>query len=141
MFSQLGHLPMDFLLIVAAVILASLGFIAGRLKAETFAFAGEERTHSRPNSHGYYVLMWALVPAVTILLAYVAFAEPLSKAWLRRELPAGFSVLSRGELASYLDAVARAAHIKGLVTGEHVFDTVTTRYDEILGTVNRKSVV
>ena len=136
MFSQLGHLPMDFLLIVAAVILASLGFIAGRLKAETFAFAGEERTHSRPNSHGYYVLMWALVPAVTILLAYVAFAEPLSKAWLRRELPAGFSVLSRGELASYLDAVARAAHIKGLVTGEHVFDTVTTRYDEILGTVN-----
>ena len=136
MLSQLGHLPMDFLLLAAAVTLASLGFIAGRLRAEQFSFSGDVHPNSRPNAHGYYVLMWSLLPVVLVGLAYTFFGEVTSRAILRSELPEGFSILSKGELTTYLDTVVRAARIPGFLSGERVFDTVTERYGEICGTLN-----
>ena len=136
MLSELGHLPMDFLLLAAAVTLASVGFIAGRLRAEQFSFIGDVHPNSRPNAHGYFVLMWTLVPVLLVGLAYTFFGETASRAILRSELPAGFSILSKGELATYLDTVARAARMPGFLSGERVFDTVTDRYGEIRGTMN-----
>jgi phosphate transport system permease protein len=136
MLSQLGHLPMDFLLLAAAVTLASFGFIAGRLRAEQFSFPGDIHPNSRPNAHGYFVLMWSLVPVVLVALGYIFFGEGTSRAILRSELPEGFSILTPGELTTYLDTVARAARIPDFLSGEHVFDTVTERYGEIRGTVN-----
>lgn len=136
MLSQLGHLPMNFLLLAAAVTFASLGFIAGRLRAEQFSFSGDVHPNSRPNAHGYYVLMWSLLPVVLIGLAYTFFGESISRAILRSELPAGFSILSKGEISTYLDTVARATRMPGFQSGEHVFDTVTQRYGEIRGTLN-----
>ena len=136
MLSQLGHLPMDFLLLAAAVALASFGFIAGRLQAEQFSFSGDIHPNSRPNAHGYFVLMWSLVPVVLVALGYVFFSEGTSRAILRSELPDGFSILTPGELTTYLDTVARAARMPDFLSGERVFDTVTERYGEIRGTVN-----
>ena len=136
MLSQLSHLPMDFLLLAAAVILASLGFIAGRLRAEQFSFGGDVHPNSRPNAHGYFVLMWSLVPVVLVAIGYALFGESTLRAILRSELPDGFSVLSKGELSTYLDTVARAARMPDFLSGERVFDTVTDRYGEIRGTLN-----
>jgi len=136
MLSELGHLPMDFLLLAAAVTLASLGFIAGRLRAEQFSFNGDEHPNSRPNAHGYFVLMWSLVPVVLVGLGYTFFGEGTSRAILRSELPAGFSILSPGELTTYIETVARAARMPDFLSGERVFDTVTDRYGEIRGTLN-----
>ena len=141
MLSQLGHLPMDFLLLAAAVTLASFGFIAGRLRAEQFSFTGDIHPNSRPNAHGYFVLMWSLVPVVLIGLGYVLFGEGASRAILRSELPEGFSILSPGELTTYLDTVARAARMPDFLSGERVFDTVTERYGEIRGTVNMATLL
>ena len=141
MLSQLGHLPMDFLLLAAAVTLASLGFIAGRLKAEEFSFGGDIHPNSRPNAHGYFVLMWSLVPVLAVGLAYTLFGEGTSRAILRSELPDGFSILSKGELNTYIDTVSRAARIPGFLSGERVFDTVTGRYGEIRGTLNLATLI
>jgi phosphate transport system permease protein len=141
MLSQLGHLPMDFLLLAAAVTLASFGFIAGRLRAEQFSFTGDIHPNSRPNAHGYFVLMWSLVPVALIGLGYVLFGEGASRAILRSELPEGFSILSPGELTTYLDTVARAARMPDFLSGERVFDTVTERYGEIRGTVNMATLL
>ena len=141
MLSELGHLPMDFLLLAAAVTLASFGFIAGRLRAEQFSFSGDVHPNSRPNAHGYFVLMWSLLPVLLVGLAYTFFGEGTSRAILRSELPDGFSILSRGELSTYLDTVARAAQIPGFASGERVFDTVTERYGEIRGTLNLTTLV
>ncbi|MCA8901019.1 MAG: phosphate ABC transporter permease subunit PstC [Hyphomonas sp.] len=136
MLSQLGHLPMDFLLVSAMIVLASAGFIAGRLKAESFAFSPDVRVHSRPNSHGFFVLMWALGPALLVALGYAILSGPLSRAWLQGELPSGFSSLRPGEMSNYLDAVARAGRLEGFASGERVFDTVTARYVQIRGEMN-----
>ncbi|HAE28620.1 MAG TPA: phosphate ABC transporter permease subunit PstC, partial [Hyphomonas adhaerens] len=70
---------MDFLLLAAAVALASFGFIAGRLRAEQFSFSGDIHPNSRPNAHGYFVLMWSLVPVVLVALGYVFFSEGTSR--------------------------------------------------------------
>ncbi len=141
MLSQLGHLPMDFLLLAAAVALASFGFIAGRLRAEQFSFSGDIHPNSRPNAHGYFVLMWSLVPVVLVALGYLFFVEGTSRAILRSELPDGFSILTPGELTTYLDTVARAARMPDFLSGERVFDTVTERYGEIRGTLNITTLV
>ncbi len=127
---------MDFLLLAAAVTLASFGFIAGRLRAEQFSFSGDIHPNSRPNAHGYFVLMWSLVPVVLVGLGYIIFGEGASRAILRSELPDGFSILTPGELTTYLDTVARAARMPGFLSGERVFDTVTERYGEIRGSIN-----
>jgi phosphate transport system permease protein len=80
--------------------------------------------------------MWSLLPVVLIGLGYILFGDGASRAILRSELPDGFSILTPGELTTYLDTVARAARMPGFLSGERVFDTVTERYAEIRGTVN-----
>ncbi|HKR23795.1 MAG TPA: phosphate ABC transporter permease family protein, partial [Allosphingosinicella sp.] len=53
-----------------ALVLVGLGVIAwfaARAKAKAFVGAGKERLHSLPNYHGWYVALWAAVPALAFL--------------------------------------------------------------------------
>lgn len=87
MLQQLGHLPMGWLLIALIAVFASIAFFAGRVRAERILLSGEQSLHSRPNYHGYFVAMWALVPAVLVALAYAIGAEGISRNQLVSELP------------------------------------------------------
>ena len=53
-----------------ALLIAGLGFAAwafARAKAKAFAGPGKERAHSLPNYHGWYVALWAMMPALLFL--------------------------------------------------------------------------
>ncbi len=67
---------------LAALTLLLLGlglvaFVVGRAKARLFQGEGGARPHSRPNYHGGYVLLWALVPALLFVGVWSSFAPGL----------------------------------------------------------------
>ncbi|WP_213271701.1 phosphate ABC transporter permease subunit PstC [Hyphomonas sp.] len=136
MLQQLGHLPMGWLLIALIAVFASIAFFAGRVRAERILLSGEQSLHSRPNYHGYFVAMWALVPAVLVALAYAIGAEGISRNQLVSELPPAFDLLSDAEMKTYLDSVAQAALAREDTGTDLVFTAVTHRYLEIRGSLN-----
>ncbi|MFN3610272.1 MAG: phosphate ABC transporter permease family protein, partial [Hyphomonas sp.] len=136
MLQQLGLLPMGWLLIALIAVFASVAFFAGRVRAERILLSGTPSLHSRPNYHGYFVAMWALIPAILVALAYAFGAEGFSRGQLTSELPAAFDLLSDAEMKTYLDSVAHAARSRDYAGTDLVFSAVTNRYLEILGGVN-----
>ncbi|MBY9067851.1 phosphate ABC transporter permease subunit PstC [Hyphomonas sp. WL0036] len=136
MLQQLGHLPMGWLLIALIAVFASGAFFLGRVRAEHFLLSGAVELHSRPNYHGYFVAMWAVIPAVVVALAYSIGAEGISRSQLTSELPAAFDLLSPAELTVYLDSVSQAAASKDYAGTDRVFSAVTNRYLEIRGGLN-----
>jgi phosphate transport system permease protein len=50
--------------------LGAVAWISARAKASRFAVAAAPRPHSRPNYHGWYVALWAIVPALIFLAAW-----------------------------------------------------------------------
>ena len=141
MLQQLGHLPMGWLLIALIAVFASIAFFAGRVRAERILLSGETSLHSRPNYHGYFVAMWALVPAALVALAYAIGAEGVARSQLVSELPPAFDLLSDAELKTYLDSVAQAARARDDTGTDLVFTAVTHRYLEILGSFNIGALV
>ncbi len=127
---------MNWLLLAALLTIASVGFTAGRHKAGQFGTDPETHPHSRPNFHGYYVLMWTLLPAAVVGCVYLICNNWIAAELVSSELPAPFKVFPEADLAAYLRAVERAASLPGYASGEHVFDTVLVRFREISGQVN-----
>jgi len=64
-----------------ALLILGLGLVAwmaGRARAAVFAGAGAaRRPHSLPNYHGWYVALWATVPALLFLAAWSRFSGGL----------------------------------------------------------------
>ncbi|MDT9598430.1 phosphate ABC transporter permease subunit PstC [Sphingosinicella sp. GR2756] len=63
-----------------ALMIAGFGVIAwaaARAKAKSFATAGGPRPHSLPNQHGWYVALWALLPALIFLVIWSPISEGL----------------------------------------------------------------
>jgi phosphate transport system permease protein len=135
MFQTLGLLPMGWLLIALLAVIASIAFFLGRVRAEALIPAGGG-LHSRPNYHGYYVAMFAVLPAFLAALFYMFGSETVVRGQLSGELPAAFRLLSEPELKVYLDAVSLAAFSRGAGVTDPVFAAVTNRYLEIRGMLN-----
>jgi phosphate transport system permease protein len=61
-----------------ALLVLGLGLVAwlsARAKARAFAPAGDTRRHSVPGYHGWYVALWAVIPALAFLIAW-QFVSP-----------------------------------------------------------------
>ena len=96
------------------LLVLGLGFVAwlsARARAAAFAGPSRERPHSLPNYHGWYVALWAVVPA----LIFVAFW-----AFLSDRLVAD-AVLSSPQAAALpaidMQRAAILAEARGLATG------------------------
>jgi phosphate transport system permease protein len=59
-----------------------LGWLAARLRAAAFA-RGPVRPHSRPGYHGWYVALWAAVPALLFLAAWAPLSGNLVEETVR----------------------------------------------------------
>ena len=136
MLQTLGHLPMGWLLIALIAVVASIAFFLGRIRAERLIFDGAASLHSRPNYHGYFVAMFAALPAFLAALFYMFGAEAVVRGQLSAELPAAFGLLSGPELKVYLNAVSQAAFTRAAAGTDPVFTAVVNRYLEIRGGLN-----
>jgi phosphate transport system permease protein len=57
--------------------LALVGWLSARARAAAFAAPGSPRPHSLPAYHGWYVAMWAALPALLFLLLWFPLSERL----------------------------------------------------------------
>jgi len=67
---------------LAAIVLLvlGLGFIAwlsARARAAAFAGPGRERPHSLPSYHGWYVALWAAIPALVFVALWAFLSDRL----------------------------------------------------------------
>ena len=64
--------------IILAILLCSVyGFYLGKKKSLSFIKKGVELgdLNSKPNYHGYYLLLWCLIPSVFIFLSLSFFGN------------------------------------------------------------------
>ncbi len=91
-----------------------LGLVAwgtARARAARFASAGSARAHSRPNYHGWYVALWAIVPAL-IFLAIWGSIEPGLVMGAALDSPAAASLPMPG-----MERSAILSEVRGLAEG------------------------
>jgi phosphate transport system permease protein len=98
-----------FLLVLA---LSVLGYMISRARAAAFVTADFRDVHSRPNQHGWFSLLWGIVPAVILLLAW----SSLSNAYIEPAVLASVPAAERP--ASALDQQTFMNEVKGIASGE-----------------------
>ncbi|HEX8574575.1 MAG TPA: phosphate ABC transporter permease subunit PstC [Allosphingosinicella sp.] len=64
-------------LILAILGLALLGWLSARARAMALAAPGAPKLHSLPGYHGWYVAIWAALPALLFLLLWVPLSDRL----------------------------------------------------------------
>src|SRR5687767_9847912 len=64
-------------LLLAILGLALLGWLSARARAMAFAGKGAARPHSLPGFHGWYVALWAAIPALLFLLLWLPLSSHL----------------------------------------------------------------
>ncbi len=67
-------------LLAITLLIFGLGFIAwlsARARAVAFTGPGKRRPHSLPSYHGWYVALWAVVPAIFFLAVWSAVSDAL----------------------------------------------------------------
>ena len=64
-------------LLFLIVALGGAGWFVGRARALRFAATGPARRHSLPSYHGWYVTLWAVIPALVFLAAWSLAAPSL----------------------------------------------------------------
>jgi len=64
-------------ILIAILGLALLGWLTGRARALAFAGTARARPHSLPAFHGWYVALWAAVPALLFLLLWLPLSGRL----------------------------------------------------------------
>jgi phosphate transport system permease protein len=67
-----------FALLLLVLGLAAVGFMTGRVRATAFARTPGPRPHSRPGHHGWYVALWAAVPALIFITVWSQLAPGLA---------------------------------------------------------------
>ena len=74
-----------FLIVLA---LATVGFVLGRHRASVSAGGDRRVLHSLPNYYGFNVALWALIPALLLLGAWLILQPPVIEARVKSVIPA-----------------------------------------------------
>lgn len=136
-------------LFLAAFGLAALGFVLGRSRGEAFVLAAGASNgarigsvHSRPNYHGAFVGILALLPALLVLLGWSFVGDGIVAERVLESVPAGSRPIGELDRASFMNEV------RGLSAGEIdepfndaarpaalVYDAVQTNYNLLAGAI------
>ena len=98
--------------------LGLIAYMSARGRAAAFATPGRAssrdigQVHSRPNQHGWFVALWALVPALLLVAAWSVVDEGVIDARALESVPADQRPTSALDQESFLNEV------RGVATGE-----------------------
>lgn len=73
---------------LALLLLTVTGFYLGRARALAVEAGRLGTLHSRPGYHGYFVALWAGLPAFAVLLVWLVAGPAMMDGLVRRQLPA-----------------------------------------------------
>ncbi len=97
-------------LLLVLVSIALLGYFGGYRKAR--ALSSSAKTHSRPQYHGYLVALWALLPALAVLMAWTMSQEAIITRLVMSELPATAQHQSAAERSLFINQFKNLAQAK-----------------------------
>ncbi|MEQ8746682.1 phosphate ABC transporter permease subunit PstC [Pyruvatibacter sp.] len=75
------------LIILVIVLLATVAYYLGRSRAHAVTSGNISALHSLPGYHGVYVAMWAAIPALLVLAAWLIIGPRLAEWYLVSALP------------------------------------------------------
>ncbi|WP_374469816.1 phosphate ABC transporter permease subunit PstC [Phenylobacterium sp.] len=101
----------------ALLLFSAATYVLGRRR---LAGTAGGRTHSRPGYHGAYVALWSAVPALLLLVLYVAFAGRAEQALLRAEPPPAVAAMDAQQQQVFFDDARALA--KGAPRSETPYD-------------------
>ena len=91
---------MSFTIALAAILLlSSFGYALGNRRALAAARARTQRLHSRPRYHGAYVVLWAALPALFLVAAWMVVEPHIAEWLLIANLPEGAKALNPDRLS------------------------------------------
>jgi phosphate transport system permease protein len=116
-------------LVVAGLLLVLLGvsYQTGWSKSRRLASANGVKVHSRPQYHGSYTAIWAMIPAVVILLLWAWLGTGLTRNFIVSQIPT--------DTLTALDQVglnSTIARIQSLASGYGVTGEIAP-YEQIAG--------
>jgi phosphate transport system permease protein len=99
------------LLILTIVLLAltAFGFSSGRRRALSVVEGNPRLLHSLPNHHGYLVALWCGIPALLIVVGWLAFEPSLLHALVISALPPELAEMSDERLSLVYNEVRNVA--------------------------------
>jgi len=103
------RMPVSMSLTLALVVLAAIGFTAGRARAFSAADAVGGRLHSLPNFHGWFVAIWSVGPALVLLAAYGLLGDRIADKMLLAGLDADTLALPHERLRLFVQDVRQVA--------------------------------
>jgi len=105
-------------LVVAGLLIVLLGlaYQSGWARGRGLATPGGVKVHSRPQYHGAYVAIWAMLPALAILGLWALFGPGLTRSYLLSQFPADMlASLSADDLRNTINRVTALASGYGVV--------------------------
>jgi len=135
------------LIAAAALLIALLGFAAfalGRRRALALVEGRTRLLHSRPAYYGHWVALWTGLPAVLVLLAWLAFEPGIVAGRVLAELPAEMQHVPQEQRDLFVsdavaladgDATSRTPDLSLRAAAETVRRTRTTGRAALLATV------
>jgi phosphate transport system permease protein len=100
---------MSYALAVALLLLAAWGYRTGRNNLVAAVAGGAARPLSQPNYHGYYVALWAALPGLFVLAAWLVLEPVLLRALVVQNLPQHLAALPPEQIDRLLIEVRSAA--------------------------------
>lgn len=106
-------------IIFAAVLLVLLGlaYQMGTSKSRSLQTADGPQLHSRPQYHGFRLVIWTMLPALAVLLAWAVFGDTITRAYIIGLLPADVAAQTGPALGTAIQRIQSLASGFG-VAGE-----------------------
>ena len=136
MLETLGHLPIGWLLIAPLAAAGFFAFYSGRTQIGTLSTGStiSARLHSQPNYHGYFLAFCTILPAASVFLAYLLFANSYARGVLENELPTYLIEQGDAQVSFFIDRVAERAQMRETIaTGNLLFDASVDRFAYLAG--------
>jgi phosphate transport system permease protein len=105
------------LLATTILLLSSVSYYMGRMRATALAGRLSQRLHSLPSYYGYYVAVWCALPALLVAVAWLAAAPKVIEMLLVAGLPPELRALPAGKIALVLNDIKNVAGGRGFAAG------------------------
>ncbi|MDG4576819.1 MAG: phosphate ABC transporter permease subunit PstC [Defluviicoccus sp.] len=96
-------------LLLALLVLSSLAFYLGRKKALSAAGGNLRTLHSLPNYYGYYLALWAGIPALAVFTLWLVLEPQIVQSLVVGGLPEAQRNLSPGRLGLLINDIRNLA--------------------------------
>ncbi|MEM8920307.1 MAG: phosphate ABC transporter permease subunit PstC [Pseudomonadota bacterium] len=110
MYEQIAASRLALGALLLVLIGAFAAFYIGRMRVLGVAGREVRSLHSLPNYYGYYLSLWAVLPALAVLALYAAFGGGLADGMTRGDMPGEIAALPSFEAASFMDTAKAMAN-------------------------------